>query len=74
MRRSSMRRFFGLLVAMVSGPAAMASAQGSSAELAWGLGGILIGLAALLIAVGALYVFIRLAGLLEELEERFKKK
>jgi hypothetical protein len=73
MRRSPMRRFFGLLAVLGSGPAAAVNAQGSAMELGWGLGGILIGVAALLIAVGALYVFIRLAKLLEELEERFKK-
>jgi len=69
-----MKRFFGLVMVLVGGPAALAWAQGNAAELGWGLGGILIGVAALLIAVGALYVFIRLAKLLEELEERFKKK
>ncbi|MFQ6033445.1 MAG: hypothetical protein ACE5KR_01110 [Candidatus Bipolaricaulia bacterium] len=69
-----MKRLFGLVTVLAGGPAAAAHAQGSAAEISWGLGGILIGVAALLIAVGALYVFIRLAGLLEELEERFKKK
>lgn len=70
-----MKRLFSLLMTMVlSGPAVVAGAQESAAELGWGLGGILIGVAALLIAVGALYVFIRLAQLLEGLEEHFKKK
>ncbi|MFQ6090674.1 MAG: hypothetical protein ACE5LD_04475 [Candidatus Bipolaricaulia bacterium] len=69
-----MKRLFGFLLVMVSGPAAAASAQGGAAELGWGLGGILVGVAALLIAVGALFVFIRLAKLLEELEEHFKRK
>jgi hypothetical protein len=69
-----MKRLFGLMVVLASGPAAAAHAQGSAAELGWGLGGLLIGVAALLIAVGALFVFIRLAKLLEGLEEHFKKK
>ena len=69
-----MKRLFGLLIATVSGPAAVASAQGREAELAWGLGGLLVGVAALLIAVGALFVFLRFAKLLEGMEEHFKKK
>lgn len=34
---------------------------------------LLISIAALLVAVGALIVFLRLARLLEQMEERFKK-
>jgi hypothetical protein len=68
-----MFRVFGLLTMIVSALAVAATAQESTAELAWGLGGILVGVAALLIAVGALILFIKLAKLLEELEERFKK-
>ncbi len=69
-----MKKLFSLLIVMVSGPTAVASAQGGAVELGWGLGGLLLGVAALLIAVGALFVFIRLAQLLEGLEEYFKRK
>ena len=34
---------------------------------------LLVAIAALLVAVGALIVFLRLARLLEQMEERFKK-
>jgi hypothetical protein len=74
MRRSLMRRLFGLVVALVTGQALVAMAQENTAGLSWGLGGLLIGVSALLIAVGALFVFIRLAKLLEGLEEYFKRK
>lgn len=78
MKRASLSTIIALLLSMVliAVSGAVGSAQGAtyteSTELVMGFGVILIGVSALLIAVGALVVFVKLAKILDKLEERFK--
>ena len=58
-----------LLATMLSAAAIPAYAQ---TELVSASASLLVSIAALLVAVGALILFLRLARLLEQMEERFK--
>ena len=68
---------FSVFALLVLGPQTPALAQGQGSEpvvLSWGFAGLLFGVAVLLVAIGALVVLLRLARLIERLEDYFKRK
>jgi hypothetical protein len=67
---------WGIVAASLAGDEHLSYAQGSSflqSELLSATASLLVAIAALLIAIGALVLFVKLARLIDRLEDRFKE-
>lgn len=67
---------WGMVTASLAGDERLSYAQGPSflqSELLSATASLLVAIAALLIAVGALVLFVKLARLIDRLEDRFKE-